>query len=301
MLSTQLRNRLLLNMTETHLVTSRTRLQTSSSQHMSSSRPAVELMDIKDIMPMEIDQINGFNDKKGMKGKKGKQGKNGKKGKKGQKANRGKDPAVGSGSEPAERLSAKSVSHSEEAAFKKRQGAKDPVQRKVLWKGPVYQLDATDSEQPRMPLEPGTIMMDQSATQQSQSSGQVSGLWSPGPIIAKIIGVIMDIHNRVTEESCRKIITQSDVKRCGQKRSLMYDTVLMSQWRHYHLHLMCHCSQSQEIRSFNQSLMLRSSFMASRSAPSFQKHWPQSQLHHRGCVMPNHWQLNDGGESVLVV
>eukprot|EP00971_Amphidinium_carterae_P103239 2043458-Amphidinium_carterae.8 len=33
---------------------------------------------------------------------------------------------------------------------------KDPVR----WKGPVYQLDATNSVQPPMPLESGTIMMD---------------------------------------------------------------------------------------------------------------------------------------------
>eukprot|EP00971_Amphidinium_carterae_P322374 6407208-Amphidinium_carterae.2 len=34
----------------------------------------------------------------------------------------------------------------------------------------------------------------------------------------------MDIHNRVKEDSSYKIISQSDVKRCGQKWSLMYDS-----------------------------------------------------------------------------
>eukprot|EP00971_Amphidinium_carterae_P348930 6490748-Amphidinium_carterae.2 len=75
-----------------------------------------------------------------------------------------------------------------------------------------------------MPLESGTMMMDQSSTQQSQSSGQVSGLWSPGPVITEIIGAIMDIHNRVKGGSCCKIISPSDVRRCGKKWSLMYDS-----------------------------------------------------------------------------
>eukprot|EP00971_Amphidinium_carterae_P116281 2303557-Amphidinium_carterae.1 len=71
-----------------------------------------------------------------------------------------------------------------------------------------------------MPLESGTIMTGQSANQQSQSSDPVSGLWSQGPIITEIIGAIMDIHNKVKEDSCCKIISQSDVRRCGQKWSL---------------------------------------------------------------------------------
>eukprot|EP00971_Amphidinium_carterae_P304705 6055094-Amphidinium_carterae.1 len=55
------------------------------------------------------------------------------------------------------------------------------------WKGPVYQLDATDSERPPVPAESGTIMTGQPATQQSQSNNPVSGLWSQGPIITEII------------------------------------------------------------------------------------------------------------------
>eukprot|EP00971_Amphidinium_carterae_P062021 1227977-Amphidinium_carterae.1 len=55
----------------------------------------------------------------------------------------------------------------------------------------------------------------QPATQQSQSSNPVSGLWSQGPIITEIIGAIMDI-----EDNCCKIINQSDVRRCGPKWSL---------------------------------------------------------------------------------
>eukprot|EP00971_Amphidinium_carterae_P044328 871766-Amphidinium_carterae.1 len=34
----------------------------------------------------------------------------------------------------------------------------------------------------------------------------------------------MDIHNKVKEDSCCRIIRQSDVRRCGQKWSLMYDS-----------------------------------------------------------------------------
>eukprot|EP00971_Amphidinium_carterae_P163361 3239178-Amphidinium_carterae.1 len=56
----------------------------------------------------------------------------------------------------------------------------------------------------------------------------------------------------------------SDVRRCGQKWSLIL---------------------SDEVRSFSQSQMLISRFMASRSAQS--------------CQLPNHWQFNNGRESVL--
>eukprot|EP00971_Amphidinium_carterae_P085462 1690703-Amphidinium_carterae.2 len=34
----------------------------------------------------------------------------------------------------------------------------------------------------------------------------------------------IDIHNRFKEDSCCKSISQSDVKRCGQKWSLMCDS-----------------------------------------------------------------------------
>eukprot|EP00971_Amphidinium_carterae_P172684 3423249-Amphidinium_carterae.1 len=34
----------------------------------------------------------------------------------------------------------------------------------------------------------------------------------------------MDIHNKVKEDNCCNIINQSDVRRCGQKWSLTYDS-----------------------------------------------------------------------------
>eukprot|EP00971_Amphidinium_carterae_P006290 123837-Amphidinium_carterae.1 len=64
------------------------------------------------------------------------------------------------------------------------------------WQGPAYQLDATDSSEPPMPLESGTVMQDHTNSQPAQSSGQVSGLWTPGPIMSEVIGAIMDINRK---------------------------------------------------------------------------------------------------------
>eukprot|EP00971_Amphidinium_carterae_P114772 2273452-Amphidinium_carterae.1 len=147
------------------------------------------------------------------------------------------------------------------------------------WKGPIYQLDATDSAQPPMPLESGTLMTSQSANEHSQSSDHVSGLWNPSPIIIEIIGTIMDIHNRVKEDSCCKIISQSDVKRCGQKWTLMYDSgaamsvVPLSFAPHVPL---------QPIRGDQK---LQSVTDAEIKTHGFKKctiirHWTQSELHH---------------------
>eukprot|EP00971_Amphidinium_carterae_P049700 979673-Amphidinium_carterae.1 len=139
-------------------------------------------------------------------------------------------------SESANRLSAKPVPHSISATLRQRQRIKQVItcwtcgrtghtSNQCKWKGPVYQLDATDSEQPPMPLESGTLMTSQQpANQQSQSSDPISGLWSQGPTITEIIGAIMDIHNKVKEDNCCRIISQSDVSKCGQKGSLMYDS-----------------------------------------------------------------------------
>eukprot|EP00971_Amphidinium_carterae_P125045 2477307-Amphidinium_carterae.4 len=92
------------------------------------------------------------------------------------------------------------------------------------WNGPMHQLDATDSVQRPMPLESDTVTMAQQATQQSESSGQASGSWGPNTTISEIIGAIMDIHNKFKKDSLGEIISQSDVERCGQKWSLMYDS-----------------------------------------------------------------------------
>eukprot|EP00971_Amphidinium_carterae_P059904 1184947-Amphidinium_carterae.3 len=71
-----------------------------------------------------------------------------------------------------------------------------------------------------MPLESGTLMTSQLTT--LCCCDPVSGLWGQGTIITKIIGAIMDTHNRVKEDNCCNIIGQNDVQRCGQKWPLMY-------------------------------------------------------------------------------
>eukprot|EP00971_Amphidinium_carterae_P204507 4058324-Amphidinium_carterae.1 len=38
--------------------------------------------------------------------------------------------------------------------------------------------------------------------------------------IAEIIGAILDIHNKVKEDNCCMVISQSDVRRCGQNWAL---------------------------------------------------------------------------------
>eukprot|EP00971_Amphidinium_carterae_P117827 2333933-Amphidinium_carterae.3 len=157
--------------------------------------------------PMEIDQINGFKGKKGKKSQttlhtKGKA-----------RARKAKANNIRSSSGVTVTISRKAIYqqgqyHTQYQQFPgngENQSKGSSSQNKgkgngkssCWWKGPVYQLDATDSDQPPMPLESGTMMMDQSATR----SGQVSGLWSPGPIITEIMGAIMDIHNRVKEDS----------------------------------------------------------------------------------------------------
>eukprot|EP00971_Amphidinium_carterae_P003265 64320-Amphidinium_carterae.3 len=89
------------------------------------------------------------------------------------------NPAVRSESESTDRLAARPVSHSVSSTFRSRQESETShTSNQCWWKGLVYQLDATDSEQPPMPLESGTT----------------------------------------------KIVNQSDVRRCGQRWSPMYDS-----------------------------------------------------------------------------
>eukprot|EP00971_Amphidinium_carterae_P021482 423625-Amphidinium_carterae.2 len=206
----QLRNHLLLNMDET---TTFEDVNKTISDFFQSNQP--------------IDQINGFKGKKGKKreGKsKGPPIKGKSKGRAFSKGSKGKNrqnqlQQWGQNHQYQGFYQAKEVSNHMLDLWQAR-----PHIQSVLLQGPVYQLDATDSVEPPMPIELGAFMQDQSNSQPAQISGRVSGLWYPGPIISDVIGAIMDINQRSEDDSCCKIISQSDVRRCGQKWSPVYDS-----------------------------------------------------------------------------
>eukprot|EP00971_Amphidinium_carterae_P304319 6047551-Amphidinium_carterae.2 len=95
--------------------------------------------------------------------------------------------------------------------------------RKGLARGPVYQLDATNSEHPPVPSESGTGMMDQSATQQSQSSGQVAGHRIQAQSSQTSLEPWIEGTKSRMTTAAKLLVNHSGVRRCCQKLSFMYD------------------------------------------------------------------------------